>query len=429
MINFLFHNTERLVFRTFLASIFFLHYELAFLPGSLHGLLLIFGSFLLLARKISSVNGDDHGKLEIDSFLAYLLLIIVVISFFVSLIGMNEIKEPILGEQWLNLRAYILMPLAFIYVKYVMTHGDLKFLFEVCKWFIVFNSILMILQLVTGQFYVAASLASWDIPAIIPSGFSDGPTKNGMLIIYAMSIIIGCLITGQNKGYFINILAIVLGFGTLVLAASRAAFFGIFAVIIFAGLIYLYLRAQSKRSSFFSFFMISTVIVMITLATLFVSNSDGFGEFLEAVGEQDSTVNAVGHKATNIVDSSLLERFDIWSEFISRLGDNILLTTSFGHGPGYSIAINEGMNIHNSYLELLYQLGVVGLFLFLGILFFVLRRAFSSKQLILVPIFLALISIMVFMMAHDVVRGRLYWTALGILASGLLMKPSISRKA
>ena len=32
--------------------------------------------------------------------------------------------------------------------------------------------------------------------------------------------------------------------------------------------------------------MISTVIVMITLATLFVSNSDGFGEFLEAVGEQ-----------------------------------------------------------------------------------------------------------------------------------------------
>ena len=126
MINFLFFNFEKLVFRVFLASIFFLHYELAQLPGSLHGLLLILGLILLAAKSISDTT-QGYNKLDNDVFLAYLLLGIVIISFFVSLIGMNEIKEPILSDQWLNLRAYAFMPLAFIYVRYLIDSEDLKF--------------------------------------------------------------------------------------------------------------------------------------------------------------------------------------------------------------------------------------------------------------------------------------------------------------
>ena len=83
------------------------------------------------------------------------------------------------------------------------------------------------------------------------------------------------------------------------------------------------------------------------------------------------------------------------------------------------------MNIHNSYLEMLYQLGLVGVIIFLCMLFIVLKRAYNSKNPIYIPIFLALISIMVFMMAHDVIRGRLFWTALGILAaSATITKPN-----
>ena len=424
MINFLFFNFEKLVFRVFLASIFFLHYELAQLPGSLHGLLLILGLILLAAKSISDTT-QGYNKLDNDVFLAYLLLGIVIISFFVSLIGMNETKEPILSDQWLNLRAYAFMPLAFIYVRYLIDSEDLKFLFEVCKWFIILNSTLMVLQLLTGSFYIARYFAAGDPPLIIPSGFSDGPTKNGMLIIYALSIVIGCIITGKSKGLFLNWVAVFLGLGTLVLAASRAAFFGIFAVILIAGFIYLIIRARSGKGNFIATAFVSIFALSLISSALVLSNTDGFQLFLETYGQEDKTVRAVGHKATNIVDSSLLERFEIWIEFIARLGDNILATLSFGHGPGYSLAVNEGMNIHNSYLEMLYQLGLVGVIIFLCMLFIVLKRAYNSKNPIYIPIFLALISIMVFMMAHDVIRGRLFWTALGILAaSATITKPN-----
>jgi len=58
------------------------------------------------------------------------------------------------------------------------------------------------------------------------------------------------------------------------------------------------------------------------------------------------------------------------------------------------------------------------LFRSLFLVMFVVRKALSSPNAFeIMPILFALGSFMVFMLAHDVLRGRMFWIALGITSA------------
>ena len=77
-----------------------------------------------------------------------------------------------------------------------------------------------------------------------------------------------------------------------------------------------------------------------------------------------------------------------------------------------------GSNIHNSYLELIFTTGFLGFFAFILLIFYIISKALSSNDAIeIIPVLFSLVSVMLFMSTHDVLRGRIFWVALGIISA------------
>jgi hypothetical protein len=409
---------EKINLRFFILNIFFLYYETKFLPGTLHGLLVLSGIGLLMIRWVS-INSTEN-TISFDVFLAGLFIFIILISFFTQIISMLFESESFLATQFLNLRAYLFMPLTFLYMKFAFKSEDYWFLLKVCKWFLITNSLLMLAQLTTGSFYIAKLIAAGEGAYYIPSGWFDGPTKNGMIIAFAFSIHFGRFLFLDHKFTLTDWIGLALGFATLPIAASRAGLISVIAIVMaafFLNIIFKSRRSNKQRN--FGGAIRTSIFLLAAFVSvfLFVGDPKSFVDTIENVGEEASTISAIVYKATNILDDSISERFEFWSTFIDGIKQYPTVILSVGWGPGYFEISNQGNNMHNSYLELLFQLGLMGAIFFVSLLVYVcnLSQPLSNKYML--PIFLAMLSVMIFMMAHDVLRGRLFWMSLGILAA------------
>lgn len=409
---------ERINLRFFILNIFFLYYETKYIPGTLHGLLLLSGIGLVLIKWFG--GNREASVLTLDLFLGYLLILIILVSFATQTMSLIFEGDGFFEGQFLNLRAYLFMPLTFIYLRLTFNHYDYNFFINTCKWFLISNSILMTLQLLTGSFYIAQSLAAGEGSYYIPSGWFDGPTKNGMIIAFSLGIYFGKFLFINKKFSLLDWSALMLGLITLPIAASRAGLISSVAVLTLAIIMYLFMRLieaqnlERKLPRIVSLFSFALLAVAILAYSTGVTN---FTQAIESFGEDAATAGAIVYKATNILDDSISERFTFWEMLLESIRSYPLVLLTTGWGPGYFEVINMGDNMHNSYLELFFQLGLMGFVVFITLFIFLIKRSKIISNLYLVPIFLGLISTMVFMMAHDVLRGRLVWMSLGIIGA------------
>lgn len=118
-----------------------------------------------------------------------------------------------------------------------------------------------------------------------------------------------------------------------------------------------------------------------------------------------------------IEEGSVDTRFSQLTHAIRRIKENPVPVIGVGFGAG-SFEVSEGLNMHNSYFEFLYEMGLVSLVALIVLTVWTGRRALQRNPAeLVVPTLTCLFSVMVFMMFHDVLRGRTFWIPLGMIGS------------
>ncbi|AZZ91680.1 hypothetical protein EUZ85_13445 [Hahella sp. KA22] len=337
------------------------------------------------------------------------LILIIVLGFVINFRTAN----------WANFQAYILMILTYIYAKESTDYSNFRLIGLVIRAFVFINATLVILQTATGSYFPARYLASGDPPLLIACGVSDGPTKNGFLISFSLSYMLGCLIFKKLKFSKLDYFTFFLGLLSLALSASRAGIISFALVFIMAvpfGVIRSRLDSSYEiRRSFWVF--TASILFFVVGSVIYFALSFGILYELRGSGVDNYGLAVLEHKSTVFMDSSMGERFGTLSYFLNLLKESPLSFLSVGYGSGSFITL-YGLNMHNSWVELFFTLGIYGFILFLTLTFYVFYKALSSSFSVrLIPLLFSVLSIMIFMLAHDVVRGRIFWTGLGMLGA------------
>jgi len=396
-------SIKKILLQLFIISVFFFYYEFRYLSGSIHSFFLILGSLIMVF--INSGKISNSFKIKYDYLIIYVLGLIIVIGFFLN------IKYATFS----NLQAYLLGLLSYVFVKDNMKFVKFKWVIKLVRFFLFVNSVLIIIQFITGGYFPARYFAVGDPPFLIASGVSDGPTKNGVLHAFALSVVMTCLIFRKSNFIFGDFLLLVTGLPALIFSASRAglASFGVSVVVIISFLVFAGRKFpyNSKGlllscSSFLILFLITAQVGLFDLIEQLTSNPEKY------------STSVVLYKLTEWEDDSLDERVKNVDGVRSAAYDSPLSFLTFGTGVGSFEVRNQGMNIHNSYLEIILQNGLFGFIAFTMIILVVFNKILTSTHKNeLLPFFIGLIAIMVFMGFHDILRGRIFWMPLGILAA------------
>jgi len=255
---------------------------------------------------------------------------------------------------------------------------QIDWFFEIIQIFLLINSLLILLQFTTGRGFVASYFAAGDPLMVIPSGVSDGPTKNGMLHAFAMSLLIGELLFSEKKRVLVNLSIIIIALPGLILSASRAAVAGFLVVMFVALVLILFYRnknlIRNKKGMYSVFILLSAVLVIIINIGL-----------VSILYHEDKSVKAaadiVHYKFTASDDDSYSDRFENIEKVKIIAFKSLAMIITFGIGVGSFETINSGFNIHNSYLEIFLQTGLFGTILFLLLIFYVFRKSFISSRI------------------------------------------------
>ncbi|MFQ5677130.1 MAG: O-antigen ligase family protein, partial [bacterium] len=330
---------------------------------------------------------------------------------------------------FINLRAYLLALACYLFVRENLSSLSTTFLFTLIKYFLLCNGLLVVLQFITGGFYPAVYLAAGDPPLLIPSGFFDGPTKNGMLISFALSFIFAKFLWAQTRASYLDIVIFSVGIVSLVLSTSRAGIFS-FCIVMLMGGIFAVVKRKRFRLNLKNISLIIFIFVISISAIYFA----GFSlETLTEIRDPDIgnyASNVLIYKLTVTEGPSILQRYDTAHNALKMIVNSPLNLFSVGFGAGSYETLNEGFNIHDSYLEILNETGLYGFLAFLFLVIHVIRKAISRRDAVeILPVLLALMSGMTFMAFHDVLRGRTIWIPLAMLASFAYDKKHQERSA
>lgn len=397
---------QRSIFKLFIFNVFFVYYETRFVPGTIHTWLMLFGTILLFPQLISRY----YVRAENVSFDYVCVLVLLFLIFSGGVANISTSKPS-------NIQAYVLMLVTYIYVKENTTVNVVHFMKTIIQSFLVINGILMVLQTLTGGFFPARYLAL-DPPLVIASGVSDGPTKNGFLISFSLSYMLAHALFKRLSFGIFELFAFLIGVLSLILAASRAALLS-FGVIVFLGIAFALIQSLKKREFRLNYtFVLFVFLFVVGVAGLLSHLSEGI-ELLAQYRNADVSnygLAVIQHKSSNFMDESVGERFGTISYLAKLFFDSPLHFISVGYGPG-SFETLYGLNVHNSWAEILVTTGLYGFLSFLVFVIYVVNRALKSENAVdIAPMIFALMSVMVFMAAHDIVRGRIFWVALGVIA-------------
>ena len=406
------------ILKIFFITVFFVYYETRLIPGTLHGWVLIFGFMLTLPTVLQNFK-NSHGKLPLD----YTILA------FLSLIYISGFLVNFADARLIHLQAYLLTIVCYVFVRENVSAVPMSFFFLLVRYFLLCNGLLVILQFVTGEFYPARYLAAGDPPLQIPSGVSDGPTKNGMLISFALSFMFARLLWAKTRASCLDIGILMVGAMSLALAASRAGLLSFFVVLVLGSLFAVFNRKKYRLNLKNVAFV--TFIFLIPMVAIYFSN---FG--LETLaGIRDPDIDKYGgstvlYKLTIPTgeDSSVAQRFGAFDNSLRIIGDSPLSFFSVGIGLGSYQTLHEEFGFDSNYVEILLETGAYGFLAFLFVTAYVVRKALSHRDPIeILPVLFALVSVMVFMAFQDVLRGRIFWIALAILASFAYAKTDIKK--
>jgi hypothetical protein len=403
---------NKIIFKLFLLMIFFVYYETILIPGTLHTWLIFFGLIFTIPIINKKYSGSEI-KLPLDYILILILVLVIVLGFLVNYSTTD----------WINFQAYILMLATYIYVKENTTDDTLAFLYSIIKYFILIHGLLVMLQLFTGSYFPARFLAAGEPALTIATGVFDGPTKNGMITSFALSFMFAKFILKNYSFSLFDTLIFFIGIIALLASAQRAGTISFGVVVIFVSI---FMLLQSIRKKRYASVLSSIAIVIITtfsavtLITQYGLDFQSLYDILYYLRDPDANIyglDVVIYKLSVFNDDSALARFNTIEYGLKKFVDSPLPFFSVGFGTGTFEKI-YGINVHNSYFELLFTTGFLGFFVFLFLVVHVVLKALSRPNVLeIIPVLFALGSFMVFMLVHDVLRGRMFWIALGITSA------------
>lgn len=249
------------------------------------------------------------------------------------------------------------------------------------------------------------------------NGFTYQLDTTAFLLIYAEGVCIFCFErTGLKKRYLQILFAIlfIVGVG---LTGKRS----LLLISCVSPLIVLYLRSGNATGRIKSLLFAS--FIFIALYYFLMSNLDAIGE-LPGIGRMVSLMDAASS-----VDDVSSGRSELWAIAIKLFKDNPI----FGIGAGRYVSLSgAGTNAHNTYLEILCELGVVGFTLFLIPLIYTLIKTIkdirktsgNKREEMSLLLFTELFFIIYSITGNTFVNLPCYMMYFVVLANGMTSKTS-----
>jgi O-Antigen ligase len=445
-----------------------IHYQTRFIPGTFHSWVLLFGCVATIPLLVQEY-GTRPWLLPGDYRIVAAMAIVLVIGYLVNW----SAADP------LTFQAYVLSLASYVFVREQAAQLSLRHFYAVNGWFLLANSVLMLAQFHTGHYYPARFLAAGNPPLLLPSGFADGPTKNGILHGAALAIVFARVVALRVPLGSIEGAAMLLGGFTLLLTTSRAGV-AAFLLTAFACLgVVVFSRAETR--------MLRARVPALALSTLvFLSVFGGGGYALalpgrktaaassptpadaksptaagkpiepslasppkpgeplpataaEQVNAQQYASNVVSFKFVSkarpsamLSDDSIATRFatmytagyilvhyPVHAIIGTGLGTFSTLFARFGSRLPHTGDIDfRDTSAHDSYLEFLVEAGLISFVLLLALVLHVARVALRRRDWVDALPLACMVSVaMGSMLFHDVLRGRVFWVPLGLLAA------------
>ncbi len=297
-----------------------------------------------------------------QSFFTILILVYVVLhlvlprkaTFWVILLGVYVLVGELLAGQF-ELFKTIKFICNILFISCTLNSKDNIRYKELFLSYIIGNIVASFFAMLNSSFfkiepYIGAKMLS--------KAYSDGEELvrfAGLYLdsnYYSVGMIISlCLLVILFHKKDVNMLTVALGFGTaiyfLVLTYSKSAI-----IMLFVPLAYLLFSLITNKK------YVAVVIIVILSVSVVVLAISGKVPALEIVlsrmeaGETDSGEIDINELTTG--------RFDIWMDYIKCLANDMKILL---FGAGITAELLSGRAAHNTYLEMLYHIGLIGTFM------------------------------------------------------------------
>lgn len=203
--------------------------------------------------------------------------------------------------------------------------------------------------------------SEWVSGRIVPNVFGSQQDPNEFCGYYLLPVAFMTYF-GIRKRNFLFIALLVFFFYTVLMTGSRGGFMAVSVAFVAA------LAAAVRKEKHKALVCIGAIFVLLMLTLNFES-------ILQMFPDAISSRFLLTGTSTGTAES----RISIWAQLISAFFDSSIFQQLFGHGFNTTILANSANLVaHNVYLELLYDVGILGLLSFIGLLiaacFCVLRR-------------------------------------------------------
>lgn len=152
-----------------------------------------------------------------------------------------------------------------------------------------------------------------------------------------------------------------------------------------------------KREYFLSRVRSMLVVVVLSAAILLLFTQTPFGARFSSIFSPS--------------DGSNQERLRLWEEAVDHISDRPLLGVGIGNYPLLikpGISYREPLYVHNLYLDIAVEIGLVGLGLFLGLFLIAIARLVRTYRLTADPLALALLSSLMLFLTHSLFETPLF---------------------
>ena len=190
----------------------------------------------------------------------------------------------------------------------------------------------------------------------------------------------------ENKRRWIYGVIFVINTIAILFTASRGNFIALIIPLMIVFLSWIFSKSMRLVSKVWI-----CIVIVVCVCFLYISFANGFSL-------------QIG-RMTTFEPGSDNGRLDIWRIVIKNWTDRPL----FGHGSN-SMYLNQGVAAHNTYLELLYNYGLVGLLLFVGFLWKCVTKL--KLQDATVAVFLSVVIQMCFLSCLD---NRCFWVIISLI--------------
>lgn len=247
----------------------------------------------------------------------------------------------------------IILVITFLALSFSFTRRDIA----LCEAALVAASLILCVLMFVSPGYVSAEIVS-DRVVVALGGSRQDPNEFCGYMIFAISLL---TFTAITRSRWWNFLFVGLMFFCVLMTGSRGGCVANLVAFMFAVLFAF--KQTNKR--------ITWIAIGFVLFFLLLLSLDSVLSLLPpSVANRFTVAGLVGGTGS--------QRVTAWGGVLSSFGSSDLLHQAFGHGYGATREVTfNGLVAHNSFIEILYNFGIVGLVLYVSCIVLVIRRAVS----------------------------------------------------